>query len=123
MATWTNVHYMHPWFKMPSHKRKSCIDLDAPESPTQHECEPSVFAPLPKRRRCDTLERRIASLSLNAVDPTRTSTTTFGQTQSQANLTSAEIYPPQPLTVPIWGHTGDILDTDIDIEEAEVDSE
>ncbi|KAH9949610.1 hypothetical protein B0H21DRAFT_881798 [Amylocystis lapponica] len=55
--------YMHPWFRMPSLKRKSSFaeDLSSREATSQ-----SYLASRPKRRRCENLEHGIAQLSLNA---------------------------------------------------------
>lgn len=63
MATWSDTLYMHPWYQLPSLKRKTTDDdgLDNPfiKPPTASLAEPSS-----KRRRCDTLERSMTSLSL-----------------------------------------------------------
>ncbi|THH30946.1 hypothetical protein EUX98_g3267 [Antrodiella citrinella] len=57
------VARMHPWFRMPSLKRKNAYIYSDPDidSPTTSRPEP---LPAPKRRRCDDLERGLAQLSI-----------------------------------------------------------
>ncbi|GJE94882.1 hypothetical protein PsYK624_110580 [Phanerochaete sordida] len=52
------LYSMHPWFRMPSHKRKS------PEFDSSDDAS-DVESSAPKRRRCDALENGLAQLSLN----------------------------------------------------------
>jgi hypothetical protein len=61
MTTWAYPVSTHPWFRMPSHKRKA-YDLDASSSDSS-DLE-SYSAPA-KRRRCDVLENGLAHLSLD----------------------------------------------------------
>ncbi|KAI9067116.1 hypothetical protein FKP32DRAFT_1588930 [Trametes sanguinea] len=77
-AAWANPYALHPWFKMPSLKRKdlSSDEEDAPSPPARAaSLEPSRRslspAPSPKRRRCDPLESGMSQLTLDgrAVPP------------------------------------------------------
>ena len=63
MTTWANPVHMHPWFRMPSHKRKA-FDLDSSSSDSS---DFETYTVPPKRRRCDVLESGLAHLSLNPV--------------------------------------------------------
>ncbi|KAI0675007.1 hypothetical protein C8Q78DRAFT_1066882 [Trametes maxima] len=72
-AAWSNPYSLHPWFKMPSLKRKdaSSDEEDAPIATpiraasygTRRSLSP---APSPKRRRCDVLENGMSQLTLDA---------------------------------------------------------
>ncbi|THH15471.1 hypothetical protein EW146_g5011 [Bondarzewia mesenterica] len=66
MATWAAQPAHHPWFKMPSLKRKHSTedDADSSSSSSSPTLVPRV-AHLPKRRRCSPLERGFAGLTLN----------------------------------------------------------
>ncbi|KAL7281283.1 hypothetical protein ACG7TL_004592 [Trametes sanguinea] len=77
-AAWANPYALHPWFKMPSLKRKdlSSDEEDAPSPPGRAaSLEPSRRSlspgPSPKRRRCDPLESGMSQLTLDgrAVPP------------------------------------------------------
>ncbi|KAH9892839.1 hypothetical protein C8Q73DRAFT_699648 [Cubamyces lactineus] len=70
-TAWANPYYLHPWFKMPSLKRKelSSDEEDAPTTPIRaasldHRRSLSP-APSPKRRRCDVLESGMSQLTLD----------------------------------------------------------
>ncbi|KAM5533334.1 hypothetical protein V8D89_013008 [Ganoderma adspersum] len=70
-AAWANPHQLHPWFRMPSQKRKDLSDdddLDVPR-PAYHEPRHSLSPPprSPKRRRCDVLENGMAQLTLEGL--------------------------------------------------------
>ncbi|OCH93131.1 hypothetical protein OBBRIDRAFT_372786 [Obba rivulosa] len=66
MTTWTTYPYhMHPWFRMPSLKRKD--HSDDSESSSGEYAARSPSPPRVKRRRCDLLEKGLAQLDLNAV--------------------------------------------------------
>lgn len=65
MTTWAYPVHMHPWFRMPSLKRKDPSDDSESSSGEYHPRSPSP--PRTKRRRCDVLERGLAQLDLNAV--------------------------------------------------------
>ena len=64
-ATWANPYSLHPWFRMPSQKRKELSDdEDAPS--TFYESRRSLSpTPSPKRRRCDVLENGMSQLTLD----------------------------------------------------------
>ena len=64
-ATWANPYSLHPWFRMPSQKRKEFSDdEDAPS--TFYESRRSLSpTPSPKRRRCDVLENGMSQLTLD----------------------------------------------------------
>lgn len=109
-AAWADVPRMHPWFRMPSLKRKTPIDPESIQRPpTIEEHDPSLLLPLPKRRRCDTLEHRIASLTLNSANAT------VGIPEPPP--IEGRVQPP----VPTWDTTGDDLDIDIVLDEPEAD--
>lgn len=59
MSAWAQPIHMHPWLRMPSHKRK-VYQRDSSDSP-----DPEPSAVPPKRRRCDVLENGLALLSLD----------------------------------------------------------
>ncbi|KAI0769302.1 hypothetical protein BD413DRAFT_604907 [Trametes elegans] len=72
-AAWANNHALHPWFKMPSLKRKdlSSDEEDATTTPVRaasygprRSLSPAP-APSPKRRRCDVLESGMSQLTLD----------------------------------------------------------
>ncbi|KAI0356185.1 hypothetical protein OH77DRAFT_1423780 [Trametes cingulata] len=72
-TAWANPYYLHPWFKMPSLKRKelSSDEEDAPTTTTP--VRAASYAPRrslsptpsPKRRRCDVLESGMSQLTLD----------------------------------------------------------
>ncbi|KAI0371125.1 hypothetical protein BV20DRAFT_942941, partial [Pilatotrama ljubarskyi] len=70
-AAWANPHYLHPWFKMPSLKRKdlSSDEEDAPTTPLRAASNAPRRSlsptPSPKRRRCDVLESGMSQLTLD----------------------------------------------------------
>lgn len=105
-ATWTASPAHHPWFKMSSLKRKHSSDADSstdddyldlsvhPSRPTHH-----------GKRRCTTLERELAGLSLsNPVSPN--SISPIPVTPSSAYHQAPEPYPPMSMSMPM------VMDTD-----------
>ncbi|KAI0829659.1 hypothetical protein BC628DRAFT_1358139, partial [Trametes gibbosa] len=70
-TAWANPYELHPWFKMPSLKRKdvSSDEEDVPAVPARgasYELRRSLSpAPSPKRRRCDVLESGLSQLTLH----------------------------------------------------------
>ncbi len=100
---------------MPTLKRKTHGDLDTPESPISDTYDPTILLPLPKRRRWDSLERRIANLSLNTVD------STVGIPEPPPHTLPVEVLSLQPPPAPEWDSTGDVLDTDIVLDDPEVE--
>ncbi|CAL1707021.1 unnamed protein product [Somion occarium] len=81
----TSALYMHPWYKMPTLKRKGSFEFDF-----DHACQPHqagvenlrdrelASGPRVKRRRCDNLENGFSQLSLN---PTAVGAVVQPQTQ------------------------------------------
>ncbi|KAI8993769.1 hypothetical protein BD414DRAFT_480405 [Trametes punicea] len=72
-TAWADPYYLHPWFRMPSLKRKelSSDEEDAPTTPlraasveSRRSLSPAP-APSPKRRRCDVLESGMSQLTLD----------------------------------------------------------
>ena len=67
---WADPHQLHPWFRMPSQKRKDLSDDDE-EAPRTAYYEPrhSLSPPprSPKRRRCDVLESGMSQLTLGGL--------------------------------------------------------
>ncbi|KAI0745472.1 hypothetical protein C8Q76DRAFT_789856 [Earliella scabrosa] len=65
-TAWANPYQLHPWFRMPSNKRKDLSDDDE-ESPSPfYDSRRSVSPiPSPKRRRCDVLENGMSQLTLD----------------------------------------------------------
>ncbi|KAH9855218.1 hypothetical protein C2E23DRAFT_866849 [Lenzites betulinus] len=92
-AAWANPYDLHPWFKMPSLKRKdvSSDEEDAPGFPIRgaaYAPRRSLSpAPSPKRRRCDVLESGMSQLTLlgRAIPP------------PPAHAASPLQFPPPPL--------------------------
>jgi len=82
---------MHPWFRMPSLKRKNAYiysdpDIDSP-SYARTNSPPSVheeLLPAPKRRRCDVLERGLAQLSLGIAPLVSNTNNAFGHGPTNA---------------------------------------
>ncbi|EMD37435.1 hypothetical protein CERSUDRAFT_114090 [Gelatoporia subvermispora B] len=67
MTTWAASSYQsHPWFRMPSLKRKDHSDDSESSSGSEHIAR-SPSPPRTKRRRCDLLEKGLAQLDLNAI--------------------------------------------------------
>ncbi|PIL34198.1 hypothetical protein GSI_03909 [Ganoderma sinense ZZ0214-1] len=68
-AAWANPHQLHPWFRMPSQKRKDLSDDDDSPRTAYHEPRHSLSPPLrsPKRRRCDVLESGMSQLTLEGL--------------------------------------------------------
>lgn len=60
MASWPYSVHSHPWFRMPSQKRKAYEYSDSSDS-----SDPDTYSLPPKRRRYDGLENGFAQLSLN----------------------------------------------------------
>ncbi|KAI0342060.1 hypothetical protein BDW22DRAFT_1358188 [Trametopsis cervina] len=91
-TTWQYSVHSHPWFRMPSHKRKT-IEHDNSSSSDASDYDPS---PIPKKRlRCGILENGFAQLSL-ASDADAPQMTELAPAQSFAALVSA----PQIIPVP-----------------------
>ncbi|KAI1796445.1 hypothetical protein LXA43DRAFT_987709 [Ganoderma leucocontextum] len=69
-AAWADPHQLHPWFRMPSQKRKDLSDEDE-DGPRAAYHEPRhSLSPLPrspKRRRCDVLEAGMSQLTLEGL--------------------------------------------------------
>ncbi|KAI0743804.1 hypothetical protein C8Q80DRAFT_860669 [Daedaleopsis nitida] len=64
-TAWANPHQLHPWFRMPSHKRKDLSDSEE-EVTSYYQPRRSLSpAPSPKRRRCDILENGMSQLTLD----------------------------------------------------------
>ncbi|KAI0702965.1 hypothetical protein C8T65DRAFT_655220 [Cerioporus squamosus] len=65
-AAWANPYSLHPWFRMPSHKRKELSDEE--DAPSTFEPRRSLSpTPSPKRRRCDVLENGMSQLTLDGL--------------------------------------------------------
>lgn len=122
MPAYTSVH-MHPWFRMPSLKRKtystdssdsasasdadaSASEFDGPALHTygharehiQYHSHDRAAPPPPKRRKCDVLESGIAQLSL---DPR--ASWPGAPVNASLNMNGAPIPPqPQPAYAPSW---------------------
>ncbi|KAI0633382.1 hypothetical protein C8Q77DRAFT_785042 [Trametes polyzona] len=110
-AAWANPHALHPWFKMPSLKRKevSSDEEDAPTTTTpirgpahaSYDLRRSLSpTPSPKRRRCDVLESGMSQLTLDG-RPIPPSPAHFAPGQ----------FPPQPSTSTVGAPTVHFPDT------------
>ena len=65
-AAWANPHQLHPWFRMPTLKRKDLSDEEEDSPPPMYQSRRSLSpAPSPKRRRCDVLENGMSQLTLD----------------------------------------------------------
>lgn len=64
-TAWANPHQLHPWFRMPSQKRKDLSDEDEDAPSPFYERRSISPAPSPKRRRCDVLENGMSQLTLD----------------------------------------------------------
>ncbi|GBE81244.1 hypothetical protein SCP_0309710 [Sparassis crispa] len=119
---------MHPWYRQPSLKRRLSHDEDEEDKPDRTPARvvpDSPSRPLSKtthhtkRRRCDTLERGIAQLTLNTTanrapvappplvlyptNPSASTGPTTACTQAPApGLTITPISPPGPFGQPAW---------------------
>lgn len=91
---------MHPWFRMPSNKRKT-VDFDSSDDSSD------VDSFLSKRRRCDALENGLAQLSLNPPPhPAQQSKAALSPYSSYSSSQSTDGFPaipaPQPQTFDSW---------------------
>ncbi len=98
-AAWANPYSLHPWFRMPSQKRKGLSDdEDAPS--TFYEPRRSLSpAPSPKRRRCDVLENGMSQLTLDglAIPPSANLGSTSYPTVLFPDTPAVASHPP-----PLW---------------------
>ncbi|KAI0334952.1 hypothetical protein GY45DRAFT_1317396 [Cubamyces sp. BRFM 1775] len=100
-TAWANPYYLHPWFKMPSLKRKdlSSDEEDASTTPIRAaSLEPRRSlspAPSPKRRRCDVLESGMSQLTLDG-RPIPPSPAHFAPGQFPSATTPAAAFPTAP---------------------------
>lgn len=106
-ASWTYpICSMHPWFRMPSNKRKT-PELDSSDDSS----DADSF--LPKRRRCDALENGLAQLSLNsALHPPHQRRSCFPHRDPYVSPQYKAGFPPlQPPTSVGWNtHTDQVVD-------------
>ncbi|TCD59796.1 hypothetical protein EIP91_011420 [Steccherinum ochraceum] len=104
---------MHPWFRLPTLKRKSAyiyddsdsrLALAYPRQPSDYD-GPQLADPPSKRRRCDVLERGLAQLSIAHPAPGASPIPTWAEATPSPSPVSVERPPivtePEPEDVPI----------------------